>query len=83
MADQINDGGPAYPFLELDGAGMPYQQNPGMTLRDAFAMRAMPQIMAERHDGTDDGPKGSRWDMHEVALLAYAQADAMLKERTK
>lgn len=39
--DAIKDGGPAFPFLELDGAGAPYQQNPGMTLRDYFATHSV------------------------------------------
>jgi hypothetical protein len=40
MSTQRNDGGPAFPFLELDGAGSAYQQNPGMTLRDYFIAHA-------------------------------------------
>lgn len=74
MADQINDGGPAFPFLELDGAGMPYQQNPGVTVRDYFAAKAM------------QGMLGGHWpdsaDTEETVRRAYLMADSMLKARS-
>lgn len=79
MADQINDGGPAFPFLELDGAGMPYQQNPGVTVRDYFAAKAMHQflqgaVIPAGYDPTNE--------FASLAAHSYAMADAMLKARS-
>ena len=64
-------GGPAFPT----GTGVtPY--NPGMTLRDYFAAKAMQGLIASNDDGA-----GDRID--EVPMYAYMIADAMLKARTR
>lgn len=70
-----NNGGPAFPIHP--------QANPrglvGMTLRDYFAAKAMQGWMATY-------PGHQSWehvDHEENAKLAYAAADAMLKERAK
>ena len=66
-----NTGGPAFPT----GTGVtPY--NPGMTLRDYFAAKAMQGIMAGRFPIMLE-PDAE----HKVAEAAYIQADAMLKAR--
>lgn len=56
--------------------GDTYSGEPGMTLRDYFAAKAMAEVLA-------------RWGSHQreahaaIASLAYAMADAMLAERVK
>ena len=64
----INTGGPAFP-LETSTAF----QNPGMTLRDYFAAKAMQGICAS-------GPT-HEWSNNRLAAEAYDLADAMLKAR--
>jgi hypothetical protein len=61
-------GGPAFP---LDGDCC----DVGMTLRDYFAAKAMEALILEVADW--------RYMPNEIANFAYAQADAMLKARTK
>jgi hypothetical protein len=46
-------------------------QEPGMTLRDYFAAKAMQSMMQ------------TGYQSHEIPSGAYAWADAMLKERAK
>jgi hypothetical protein len=62
---------PAFPT----GTGVtPY--NPGMTLRDYFAAKAMQGELASQH------PDGGSWhDVNKMAAYAYSVADAMLKAR--
>jgi len=61
-----NTGGPAFPT----GTGVtPY--NPGMTLRDYFAAKAMQAVIARGDDTNRPG----------MAEWSYAMADAMLKAR--
>jgi hypothetical protein len=61
-----NDGGPAFPYEQ--------RSEPGMTLRDYFAAKAMQGISAN-----------STYDMRAEATAqwAYMQADAMIAEREK
>lgn len=68
-------GGPAFPT----GTGVtPY--NPGMTLRDYFAAKAMASHAIAVSSVATESPK----DWHEmVAQMAYMTADAMLAERNK
>ena len=83
---EIKDGGPAFPT----GEGVrPY--NPGMTLRDYFAAKAMPAriektellIRATLEDGTHHGTPEELMAKHKAGICesAYAYADAMLKAR--
>lgn len=72
--NKINDGGPAFPFVEPDTM---VNVATGMTLRDYFAAKAMQaQLTAfwalETHHG---------WSHGEIAREAYAIADAMLAAR--
>lgn len=69
-----NDGGPAYPQDRESGA-----YGRGMSLRDWFAGRVIPQIWAEDCANVDD--EGMTLD--EMAHEAYRMADAMLAERDK
>lgn len=63
------DGGPAFPHDSIhQNAGGFAECWEGMTLRDYFAARAMPKLM-------------ERYEKEQGAALAYAWADAMIKER--
>lgn len=75
---QIDNGGPAFPHLDLyAGAGnsqpTPTQYN-GMSLRDYFAGQALAGYLAH---------PDSEINMTFVAKWAYQYADAMLAERQK
>lgn len=71
MADQHDDGGPAYPFAEKHTDGTHYHSHPGMSLRDRFALAAIQGLVAR--PGTPDPEWESR--------MAYKVADAMLRAR--
>jgi hypothetical protein len=73
MADEINDGGPAFPFGVDYGDGG-YEQFHGMSLRDYFAAAAMTGLLASpRRTGRADQYARDAWD----------QADAMLAARER
>ena len=62
----INTGGPAFPAHHFDLA----EGEHGMTLRDYFAAKAMQALLTLGHIARPNVPG-----------IAYAVADAMLKER--
>ena len=75
---QIKDGGPAFPQpLAFNGngeavcAGMYFAEGCGMTLRDYFAARAMQAMTTLSAVPSNE----------QIAIYAYAMADAMIKER--
>jgi len=71
----MSDGGPAFPSEGRIG-DVPYvMTNPGMSLRDWFAGRALPQALAASATRED-------YDYVAAAIGAYQIADAMLAERT-
>lgn len=72
-----NTGGQAFPCYERGsaGAGPLELTDPGMTLRDYFAAKAMQGLLAQSC-GTAMGG-----DPINGAQYAYAMADAMLKAR--
>jgi len=72
----MNEGGPAFPSQPLNACGQPCGDlQPGMTLRDYFAAKALQGACAVT--GIDfGGPKG-------VAGMSYEIADAMIAERSK
>jgi hypothetical protein len=79
-----NTGGPAFPAViplvhsEQQGKDYLDYSEAGMTLRDYFAAKAIPGLMARNwsnHKGTDEELIGV-W-----ARSSYAVADAMLKAR--
>lgn len=82
MAD-IKDGGGAFPLTPFDG----YDAEPGMSLRDWFAGKALPAIIAATSHGVHDagwgvcGPESTV--EQRMAYDAYAMADAMIAERYK
>ncbi|AKQ59697.1 hypothetical protein ACR55_01827 [Bordetella hinzii] len=75
MSDkQINNGVPAFPHIEPPGKG--FSIEPGMSLRDYFAAKAMQGILAAQIHGFNDRPANGPF-----ASMAYEMADAMLKAR--
>lgn len=78
MAEEQNDGGPAFPQSDLSGYGFgPYPgNNSGMSVRDWFAGLAMQGMMAR--DSYDAGQSTPALR----ASLAYIEADAMIAART-
>ena len=72
-----NTGGPAFPGATYDG---PFA---GMSLRDFFAAKAMQGIYAcPDHVTEPDGSDGpDPLTDSDIARLAYAMADAMLRAR--
>jgi hypothetical protein len=72
MSEQ-EDGGPAFPFVETDlVCGTRF--DPGMSLRDYFAAKAMAAMLSIEQVHLDHGET-------EIAVWSYQQADAMLKIR--
>jgi hypothetical protein len=77
MAEQINNGGPAFPVPI--NPGETYQGHApcdGMTLRDYFAAKAMAVVWTEIPDDADRDLALDR-----LGRYAYEMADAMLKAR--
>lgn len=100
MADKINDGGPAFPLDQLgiadyasvegkadDATYMAARARAarGMTLRDYFAAKAMPQVARNiRENVIPDGEDfsfGDDIDCKMIAEQSYQMADAMLAMR--
>ncbi len=75
MADNINDGGAAFPIPLQHQGGCE-----GMSLRDWFAGQALAGMMA--HPEADYSPLGNT-RIKNTALDAYAVADAMLEARER
>ncbi len=74
---KINDGGPAYPTLteyQTAVGTRGHDTTPGMSLRDAAALAALPALIA-RHRA--DVP----WE--QIAPRAFGIADAFIAARTK
>jgi hypothetical protein len=69
-AQQINDGGPAFPQAEY-----PHMGQSGMTLRDYFAAKALMGLLASRNGSSP------RFHPKDDAEYVYAVADAMLAAR--
>jgi hypothetical protein len=73
MSNEQEDGGPAFPFVETDlVCGTRF--DPGMSLRDYFAAKAMQAMLSIEQVHLDHGET-------EIAVWSYQQADAMLKIR--
>jgi hypothetical protein len=81
---KINTGGSAFPRAGNEWADMAWVEAPaeqGMTLRDYFAAKAMQAFLSNDNllrascEWHADGSETS------IAVLAYDQADAMLKAR--
>jgi hypothetical protein len=86
-------GGPAFPcdaIFGRDDDGRPSEINSeGMTLRDYFAAKALPALIAEPSWGEGANPVFSRLgkdgkdEAEMFAKAAYRLADAMLKARAE
>lgn len=77
MRKEIKDGGPAFPFGQISEAtGQPVNgfYDPGMSLRDFFAAKAMQGYFSAPHTP-------HRVDADDVAQYCYEIADAMLAAR--
>lgn len=72
MANEIETGGLAFPFNDIGG-----DCDPGMTLRDYFAAKAMAALIHRYADVNIDAPGV----MEEIAIRASKMADAMIKVR--
>lgn len=77
MADQINNGGPAYP-IHPDYAPEVSPERVGMSLRDHFAGLALAALIGhEDKDYTNRGKSA----VPTLARFAYEYADEMLRAR--
>lgn len=74
----MNDGGPAFPRT----ASFTGDEQDGMSLRDAFAAAAITGIWAGCPQGADTDNIACL-PLNSWARCAYAQADAMVREREK
>jgi hypothetical protein len=75
MADKIEDGGPAFPFIAWQSpSGMVgMERTNGMTMRDYFAGQAIMGFMASTSRPTTFSGDDAKW--------AYTIADAMIAAR--
>ena len=78
-----NTGGQAFPCAAFAGEGVYPLVNDGMTLRDYFAAKAMPMVMAQPFIIHISSQQGASEYAHEVAGECYAIADAMLAARVE
>jgi hypothetical protein len=71
--NETNTGGPAFPTNEerFSNGSLKQEAQPGMTLRDYFAAKAMQGFIS----------RGGHYECDFDAARAYAFADAMLKAR--
>lgn len=67
---------PAFPCIAQDGTYM----QPGMTMRDYFAAKAMQGFINNAPSGTKFGTNQQEVNLN-YALASYAMADAMMKAR--
>jgi len=74
MSDKINDGGPAFPYEERDGDGLPVRDYFGMSLRDYMATHFAAALVAHR---------GLLLGSEETAKSAYRLTDGMLAARER
>lgn len=83
-----DNGGPAFPVsdvmaLEPRTTAEMVSLAHGMTLRDYFAAKALPQAASRYTKAHEDGEYLPEESYPQVAFCAYKLADAMLAERTK
>ena len=72
MTEAIKTGGLAFPFNDIGG-----DCDPGMTLRDYFAAKAMAALIHRYADVNIDDLEV----LEEIAIRASNMADAMIKAR--
>lgn len=90
MSEKINTGGPAFPVSTRPlkhETEFGHQDSPstwqygGMTMRDYFAAKAMHGVMTMYKPTIDGATLTIPHHAEQVADIAYAMADAMLKAR--
>ncbi len=74
---KINDGGPAFPTDSASPIGCGLWHHEGMSLRDYFAAKALPAIIALPLEQMRD-----IYGTSSVSEAAYLQADTMLEVRS-
>ena len=79
MTHKTETGGPAFP-LAPHGVQTLGLHITGMTLRDYFAAKALPPLVAFAPEGTFFGVGHDMTNLA-YAMAAYAMADAMLEAR--
>lgn len=83
----MNDGGPAFPRtvkMHVTGSGEMDQDltlSEGMSLRDYFAAKAMVAMVPKYAE--DNGGVGEKHLNHNIPILAYQLADAMLEAQSQ
>lgn len=77
MTTERNDGGPAFPNRPYIDHSTSLKCDPGMTLRDYFAAKAMQAIIAATYGKLGD--HSPAW----TAKLSLEYADAMIAERER
>jgi len=79
----VTDGGTAFPVTPTDKSGQIAPTQPGMTLRDYFAAKAMQAIITKHKPVSDVSGIVPNENELQCARGAWAYADAMLAEREK
>lgn len=77
MINQVNDGGPAFPFVAHENWRVKCE---GMTLRDYFAGKALVAGIKNGPFANDRDDGESHHDY--LARKAYEMADAMIRARS-
>ena len=88
MARAIKDGGPAFPIVKpglayQNGLELPYVEEYGLSLRDYFAAKALPAVIAARMALTDSRTFAPDLNQESMAEECYELADALIEARTK
>ena len=81
-----NDGGPAFPMpYSTDEHSQPCNatlSDPGMSLRDAFAISVSGEVYA-KYTAPPVGSNYAEYHFAEIAREIWAMADAMIAEKSK
>lgn len=86
MSTKIDDGGPAFPIQPFVNPRGDWEWgSAGVSVRDYFAAKALPQAWESEHaNPTYGGASSSKEPTYRgVAAKAYLIADAMIAERNK
>lgn len=76
------DGGLAFP-IAIDMGNGTIATHHGMTLRDYFAAKAMAAIIMNPETQHELKSMDRDQGMETISIIAYMQADAMIRERAK
>jgi hypothetical protein len=84
VSERIKDGGPAFPCEQHETNDNNWNQTfePGMTLRDYFAAKALVAVYADYQTSVRNGEcDGDRDWRGEISRASWLMADAMLAAR--